>query len=204
MSTSNLKSLTLRTFNHPIQVDVLPISLQVLYLDEYNHPLKASVLPNGLKSLYIYALEYPLEKGSLPSSLTSISMVRYQSSFESVAPLNLSHLFVSFIDPSISKVLSNVQDISIKTNEISPLVSLKSTSIQNLCLSLRVKTPIHTDLLPLSLRKLRLQGMTIPSSAVIPKSCFYLKTDIKDLDPTSIPKSVRYNIFSGVKKLINF
>ncbi|KAF2070538.1 hypothetical protein CYY_008143 [Polysphondylium violaceum] len=114
---SGLKTLCLENFDQDLQVGILPFSLTKLQLYKFKKLLKPSVLPNGLKELFLYEFnncETNLLQHTLPPSLTSLSLNSYTGSFENIGPLNnLSRLSIHSLQPSLSKLLSNVVNIKL-------------------------------------------------------------------------------------------
>ncbi|KAF2075534.1 hypothetical protein CYY_003175 [Polysphondylium violaceum] len=191
----NLKSLTLDSFNKQLEPDVLPPSLNELYLNSYNKPLNPYVLPQSLTKLQMYDFNHPLQASSLPASLTHLTMDSFCQSLEHVGSLpNLRNVFIAQIDQYISNLLVNVKDVSLTFQEMTTSaqpVSLSNTSIEKLVIKSVAQTiTIDSGFLPRTLTDLSMTRLAVASSNVIPEGCLFLKTDIDDLNPEFLPKSI--------------
>ncbi|KAF2077959.1 hypothetical protein CYY_000759 [Polysphondylium violaceum] len=195
----NLKTLTLDSFNKKLEPDILPPSLKALYLNSYTRPLDPYVLPQSLTKLGLNNFNHPLQASSLPASLTNLTMDSFCQSLESVGSLpNLHNVFIAQIDQYISNLLVNVKDVSLKFQKMTTTstqpVSLSNTSIEKLVINSVSQTiTIDCGFLPRTLTDLSMTGLAIASSSVIPEGCLFLKTDIVDLKPEFLPKSIITN-----------
>jgi len=191
---SNLKTLYMK-FNKRLQLGVLPNSLTNLYLGVYNKPLDPFVLPPQLKILNLPSFNQPLGKDSLPNSITEFNLQIFDSSMDGVGPLdNLQKLLIQSLHSSMLNVLSNVKNLTLTLNSISPDNSLQNTSIIHLNLIyhnyLAPPKEIHVGMLPSTLKNLSLVNMVVKSPGVIPNGVIYLTC--KDIESNVIPPSIRY------------
>ncbi|KAF2075541.1 hypothetical protein CYY_003182 [Polysphondylium violaceum] len=215
----HLKTLCLESFDQDLREGVIPASLTNLQLYRFKKLLRPSVLPAGLKNLFLYEFNNcatNLQAHSLPISLTSLSLNSYRGSYDCVGPLNnLKSLSIHSLHPSLSRLVSNVETIKIsftsidthtsnskksKESEPSVTTNLVNTTIQNLVISYQptsskaydTKFHLYPEFLPFSLVKLETIGVEIHSAGLFPKSCVYLKTDMKNLNLELIPPTVKY------------
>jgi len=203
-----IESLHISHCQQPFGINVLPKSLTYLHLGEYNQQLQPFVLPNGLKELNIPEYNQALVKNSLPTSLTKLTLQMDSPStysFQDVDVLDkLVYLSVSQLHSSLSRVLSKCKSICIDSfYRINADFSLRDTSIEKLILC---KNPYGESIpleaiLPHRLERLALFGFTISSCDIIPKTCIYLKTNIKDFNSKLLAPSVE--IFRSVSNYSN-
>ena len=71
---ASLQRLGWRYYDHPLDVGVLPSTLQALDMYWFHQPIKRHDLPAGLTHLSFFSLNHPLTPGILPSSLVSLDL----------------------------------------------------------------------------------------------------------------------------------
>ncbi|KAF2068397.1 hypothetical protein CYY_010278 [Polysphondylium violaceum] len=193
---NQLKTLYLHEFNQPLCVNVLPSSLTDLYLSDFYQPLNTFVLPQKLKRLNLHGIKQ-LTPDSLPVSLTDITLFKFKASFDQCQPLdNLKKLQIGSLFPSVGRLLTNVKklDLFISNTTINDPsgTCLANTSIENLHLSVNLKSTLYPNSFPPTIKYLSLANVVIESDNVIPSSCRYLKSKFNHIDTKYVPKSVRY------------
>jgi len=175
-----LKKLRLSGFDKELQIGVLPQSLKRLQLQSFNCGLKPFVLPSSLTWLDLNNFNRILVKHSLPCSLKVLKLYWFNGSFDLLDPMpELSILQTHVLHPSITKLLcKHIDDrvIKIYFRSVDQSTNLRDTSIKHLHLLSLTRTLLSSRLIPKQIKTLRLSGIDIKSSNLIPKSCLYLET----------------------------
>jgi len=192
----NLTSLTLITFDQQLDVGVLPHSLIHLSLSQFQQVLKPHVLPTRLKTLALYSFIGNIVTNVLPSTLTHLELPQSRRSLKHAPQMNnLSLLFISTLDQSVSRVIHNANNIKIICQSIDHTFNLQNSSIQHLDIKFnhgkKDRKPLF-NFLPNQIKSLVLVGFDINSKGLIPITCINLKTDIKDLNITLIPSTTNH------------
>jgi len=194
---ANLKELSISLYDYRLKVGVLPQSLTKLKIEYYNSSIDPFVLPSNLKELKLSFLTHVLMSNCIPPSITSLTMDLYEQTFQFMEPLpNLKSLSISLLNKSIINIISNnTKELKLSFGRMHSDVSLYDTSIERLYLKSDIPSKpstLHAGLLPQSLKKLYIKGIDITSTDLIPASCFYLDTDIHNLNNDLLPSSIKY------------
>ncbi|KAF2072533.1 hypothetical protein CYY_006150 [Polysphondylium violaceum] len=193
---SRLECLAMHSYNIPLEMDIFPSTLTTLYF-EGETDIDANVLPNTLKTLEIRGVTD--NYCYVPPSVTNLKGIYYLGTFKSNSPLCcLTELSVHSLDPSVTMLLAHTTTLSLTFRQLAKGTTLANTPIEKLSLKayLNTRIPLESGFLPLSLRRLITIRIDINSADIIPNSCVYLETDIKDLDKSNlIPQSVKVNKF---------
>jgi len=177
-----LKKLQIQRFNQELRIGVLPQSLTSLQLHCFNREIMPFVIPSSLTLLELNQFNQVLVKNSLPcSSLKVLQLSTFTGSFGFLDPMpELSLIDINVLHATITNLLCKHIDryIKIYFRSVDPLTNLQDTSIQHLYLLnfTGERSTITSKLVPKHIKTLRLYGIHIRTSGLIPNSCLYLET----------------------------
>ncbi|KAF2072530.1 hypothetical protein CYY_006147 [Polysphondylium violaceum] len=200
-----LKNLQSTHFDLDLQVGSLPHSLKKLEFSTFDQKLDPFVLPSSLTWLNMFRFTGKLVKNSLPSSLQVLKLNSFTGSFEFVEPLpELFVLQVDTLQPSVTNLFSkhNINSekrVKITFKTIGDQVSLQDLPIQHLHLyNGHMRSTLSAKLVPKRIKSLRLNGLDIKSSGLIPNSCIYLEASNKDA-VNFIPSTTKHTLYNPIK-----